>query len=110
MRPAGWALIAAAALSGCAALDPYETLPAPAPGAPAAGATAGTDTAAASGADSRVAICYNTLVTSLAEVKTAAQAQCPADTAADPVETDWRLQYCPLLLPARATFVCRPGK
>ena len=26
------------------------------------------------------------------------------------VRTDWQMQYCPLLLPARATFVCAPKK
>ncbi|MGC2414800.1 MAG: hypothetical protein WA459_19150, partial [Stellaceae bacterium] len=58
----------------------------------------------------RVAICYNTLTTTLAEVQIQAQQECSARTVAEPVDTDWYLQNCPLLLPARATFVCRANK
>ncbi len=79
-----------AALAGC---DPYATTPRAAqPGQPVG---------------PRVAICYNTLTTSLAEVAAQAQRECSADTRAEPVDTDWYMQQCPLLLPARATFVCR---
>jgi hypothetical protein len=86
-------LTLAATLAGCGALDPYPAAPrAPQPGAPAG---------------PRVAICYNTLTTTLAEVQTQAQQECAANTLAQPVDTDWYLQNCPLLLPARATFVCR---
>ena len=35
-----------------------------------------------------------------------AQQECSANTVAAPVDTDWYLLNCPLLLPARATFVC----
>ena len=90
---AGLWLTLAAALAGCGALAPYPTLPRLAqPGAPAG---------------PRVAICYNTLATPLAQVQAEAQQECAAGTLAEPVDTDWYLQNCPLLLPARATFVCR---
>ena len=89
-------LTLAATLAGCGALDPYPAAPRAAPpGAPPV---------------PRVAICYNTLTTSLAEVETEAQQECSANTAAVPVDTDWYLQTCPLLLPARATFVCAAKK
>lgn len=91
-RTAALLLIFAATLAGCSALDPFPTTPrAAAPGAPTA---------------RRVAICYNRLTTSLAEVQAQAQQECSANTVASPVDTDWYLQNCPLLLPARATFVC----
>jgi hypothetical protein len=85
----------AAVLAGCGALDPYPA----APRAAQAGAPAGP----------RVAICYNTLTTTLAAVAAEAQQECSANSVAEPVDTDWYLQACPLLLPARATFVCAPA-
>jgi len=94
-RAAALLLILAATLAGCGALDPYPAAPRAAqPGAPAG---------------PRVAICYNTLATPLAEVQAEAQQECGANTVAQPVDTDWYLQACPLLLPARATFVCAPA-
>lgn len=87
-------LLGAAALAGCGALDPYPTTPRAAPPGPAAAP--------------RVAICYNTLTTTLAQVQQAAQQECSANTRAEPADTDWYLQNCPLLLPARATFRCGP--
>lgn len=89
------ALTGAAALAACGALEPYPTFPQSA----SAGAAPG----------HRVAICYNTLSTTPAAVRAEAQQECAADnprTQAEPAETDWYLQNCPLLLPARATFVC----
>ncbi len=86
-------LTVAATFTGCGALDPY---PAP-PRAAQPGAQPGP----------RVAICYNTLTTSLPQVQAEAQQECSANTLAEPVDTDWYLRACPLLLPARATFVCR---
>jgi hypothetical protein len=85
-------LFGAAALGSCSMLDPFPTSP----------------RAAQSGAAPRprVAICYNTLKTSLTEVQKEAQQECAAGTVAEPADTDWYLQNCPLLLPARATFVC----
>jgi hypothetical protein len=83
-------------LAGCSGLAPYSTYPRM--------AGLGEDATAL-----RVAICYNSLVSTLDEVQVAAQQECPSDTTATPIDTDWHLQYCPLLLPARATFVC-PAK
>jgi len=85
-------LIAAASLAGCSALDPYPAPPLPAPQGAAAAP--------------RVAICYNRLTTSLPEIQAQAQQECSPGTVAEPVDTDWYLQNCPLLLPARATFAC----
>jgi hypothetical protein len=85
----------AATLAACSALDPYSTYP-PQPDA------------ATHDAGPRVAICSDTLVSPGAAVQKAPQSQCAADTVATRVETDRLLQYCPLLLPARATFVCTP--
>lgn len=89
--------VAVSLLAGCSALAPYPTYPRMA--GPGEEATA-----------PRVAICYDTLVSTLDEVQVAAQQECPSDTAATPFDTDWHLQYCPLLLPAHATFVCAAKK
>ena len=90
-------VVAVIALTGCSALDPYPTYPPQArPGEVDGGP--------------RVAICYDTLVSTLDQVQAAAQQECAPNTQAAPVRTDWYLQYCPLLLPARATFVCTPNK
>jgi hypothetical protein len=96
-----WALAApvaaAIALTGCTAFEPYPTFPPEAqPGEPDGGP--------------RVAICYDTFVSSLDQVQAAAQQECAPNTQATAVRTDWYMQYCPLLLPARATFVCTPNK
>ena len=90
-------VVAVIALTGCSALAPYPTYPRMA--GPGEEATA-----------LRVAICYDTLVSTLDEVQVAAQQECPSDTTATPFDTDWYLQYCPLLLPARATFICAAKK
>ena len=87
-----------AGVAGCGALNPFPTLPKPArpvkAGQPAA--------------PPRVAICYDGLATSFAKATADAQQQCPKGTTATPVATDYWMDYCPLLLPARATFACRP--
>lgn len=88
-------LASAAALAGCSALDPYPTYPRQ-------------PEAEAHDARPRVAICYDALVTTAAAVQQAAQQECVANTLATRVDTDWLLQNCPLLLPARATFACVP--
>ncbi len=90
-------LLAAAAVADCSALEPYPTYPRPA-------------RAGEADAGPRVAICYDTLVSSLDEVEKAAQQECAPETTAAYFATDWYLDYCPLLLPARATFVCTPKK
>jgi hypothetical protein len=84
------------ALTACSALDPYPTYP--------ADAQPGDDPGP------RVAICYDTLASSRDQVQAAAQQECAPDTQATALRTDWYMQYCPLLLPARATFVCSPRK
>ena len=89
--------VAVGVQAGCSALAPYPTYPRMA--GPDEGATA-----------LRVAICYDTLFSTRDEVQVAAQQECPSDTTATPFDTDWYLQYCPLLLPARATFVCAAKK
>jgi hypothetical protein len=89
------ALLAAALAAGCTALDPYATFPLPAkpevvdPGP-------------------RVAICYNSFKTPPERVQELAQAECLGDTAAQLVDTDYRVDACPLVEPARATFICMP--
>jgi hypothetical protein len=83
---------AVATLAGCSAFNPYATVARPSEAGQPAGA--------------RVGICYNTLTSSLAALQKAAQQECAAGTTAEPVDTDWHMQVCPLLLPARATFVC----
>jgi hypothetical protein len=89
-------LLAAAALGGCGAFDPYATLARTAePGQPTG---------------QRVGICYNSFRSTLAQVQAEAQRECAAKTLAEPVDTDWHMQMCPLLLPARATFVCTAKK
>ncbi len=94
------ALIGAAALAGCGdALDPYPTVPR----TKLSGLSIG----------HRIGICYNRLATPLAAVQTEAQQECAVDyphTVAEPAETDWLLQNCPLLLPERANFVCAAKK
>jgi hypothetical protein len=90
-------IAAAITLAGCSALDPYSTL---APTAQPGEADQGP----------RVAVCYDTLVSSLDQVQAVAQQECAPETVATPVRTDWYMQYCPILLPARATFSCAPRK
>lgn len=86
-----------AVLAGCSELEPYATDPrSPRPGE---------DTTL-----TRVAVCYDTFISSLDQVQAAAQQECAADTVATYSTTDWYLQYCPLLLAARATYMCAPKK
>lgn len=95
-RPVLLLLASAAMLAGCGALNPYPTAPRDAqPGQPPG---------------ARIAVCYNTLRTTLAALQAEAQQECSAQTVAEPVDTDWYLQHCPLLLPTRATFVCTPRR
>jgi hypothetical protein len=102
------ALVGAALLSSCGALEPYDTTPGPPPSTPKSAGGSVSNSAAAT--SPRVGVCYNTLTTTLAEIRAQAQQQCAAGTIAEPVDTDWYLQHCPLLLPARATFACIPQK
>ena len=90
------ALFLVAALSGCSAVAPFATFPAAAQKGEPQG--------------ERVAICYSPLASGKTEVEKAAQGECPANTRAIRVASDWRLNYCPLLLPARVTFTCAARK
>jgi hypothetical protein len=88
------ALLFAVTVSGCSTLTPFATGPL-------------TD-AKAKDPGPRVAICYNPLKTADEKVQQLGQAQCMGDAAAQLVSTDYHLDDCPLLTPARATFVCKP--
>jgi hypothetical protein len=89
-------LLLAAVLGGCGTLDPYATVARPVhPGQPTG---------------PRVGICYNGLRSSSASVQAEAQRECAAGTLPEPVDTDWYMENCPLLLPSRATFVCTAKK
>jgi hypothetical protein len=87
------ALAFAAAAAGCSALTPFATDPSPA--APEA-----------KDPRPRVAICYNPLKTPPEKVREMAQAECFGNTTIERVETDYRLDTCPLTTPSRATFAC----
>jgi hypothetical protein len=95
----GRILTAAAILAagGCSALTPFATSPLPVP----KGVTE---------PGPRVAICYNGMKTSQEQVQLLAEAECDSGSVAEPVDTDYRLDNCPLVEPARATFVCKPKK
>jgi hypothetical protein len=89
--------LAAATTAGCSAMTPFVTSPLPAkPGVVDAGP--------------RTAVCYNTLSTSADKVQELAQEGCLGNTVPQRVDTDYRLDDCPLSVPARATFVCAPKK
>jgi hypothetical protein len=89
--------LAGAVLAGCSQLQPYATYPRTAqPGEVDAGP--------------RVAVCRDPFVSSLDDAQRVAQEECAANTIATYSSTDWYMQWCPLLLPARATFVCAPKK
>jgi hypothetical protein len=103
MRHIAAALAIVVALTGCTALDPYPTYPQPAKPALQTAKPARPHQPAPA---PRVAICYNGLITGRAGARAAAQRQCPKGSVATPVATDYWLDYCPLLLPARATFAC----
>jgi hypothetical protein len=79
------------------ALPPYETVP---PALSSAQQKAGGTQ------PTRVAVCYNALTTTAAEVRALAARSCDAGTAPKPVAHDLTLNNCPMLQPARATFVC----
>ena len=99
MNRTGTALLVlvSSGLAGCSALTPYPTYPQQ----PVAGKK---------DAGPRVAICYDALTSSRTTVQKAAQDECGPGTLANRIDTDWKLDYCPLLLPARATFVCQLKK
>jgi len=93
-------LAAAAGLmlaTGCSALTPYSTTPL----APKS---------AAVDLRTRVAICFNKLKTSPDQVQQQAQAECPNNSVPELIDTDYRLEFCPIAVPGRSTFVCVPQK
>ena len=90
-------LLLAACVAGCSGLTPFATSPR---GLAANEPNPGT----------RVAVCYNTFKTPSEKLLQMAQAQCGDKTVAEQIDTDYRLDDCPLLTPGRATFVCKPTK
>lgn len=58
----------------------------------------------------RVSICYNGLKSEPEEIQRLGQAECPANTAAEPIGTDYQMDDCPVMTPARATFLCKTTK
>jgi hypothetical protein len=93
----GTALVLAMAAAGCTATNPFVTAP--------RGLAIGEQNPG-----TRVAICFNSFKTLPEKVQQLAQAQCVGDTVAERIETDYRLDDCPLLTPGRATFVCKSAK
>src|SRR5579863_7104051 len=83
------ALLSLAQCSGW--LPPFETV------APSA---------SSDGEGTRVAVCYNALTASPAQLLDIARESCDPGTTPRPVGRDLTLSYCPLLPPARATFAC----
>jgi len=90
-------LLLALFVTGCTALNPFPT-------GPLAADPKANDTRP------RVAICYNPMKTQPEKVQELGQAQCLGNTVADKIGVDYRLDDCPVLAPARATFVCKPAK
>ena len=74
-------------------LPPYETVPTALPKGVASGGT-------------RIGVCYNALTTTGEEVRAIAAQGCDPGRVPRPVKRDISLESCPLLQPARATFVC----
>jgi hypothetical protein len=88
------------ALTQCqGTLPPYETVPPPL--SKAQQKEGGTQ-------PTRVAVCYNAMTTTAAEVRALAARSCEAGTAPKPIARDLTLTNCPMLQPARATFACAP--
>lgn len=83
--------VALLGLAGCNLIAPYPTAPA---------------AVAANDPGPRVAICYNPVHSTLQQVRALAQQECGVGGAAEPVDTDWRMDDCAVLLPTRATFIC----
>jgi hypothetical protein len=90
-------LLLAMFVTGCTALNPFPT-------GPLAADPKGTDSRP------RVAICYNPWKTPPEKVQEMGRAQCLDGAAAEKVGVDYHLDDCPVLTPARATFVCIPAK
>jgi hypothetical protein len=91
------ALVLAATLAGCSGFTPFVTAP---PALQPSEINPG----------KRVSICYSGLKTPPEKVQEMAQAECLGEGNAQPIDTDYRLDNCPLMTPGRATFLCKPGK
>jgi hypothetical protein len=91
------ALVLAATLAGCSGFTPFVTAP---PALQPSESSPG----------KRISICYNGLKTPPEKVLEMAQAECLGEGNAQPLDTDYRLDNCPLMTPGRATFLCKPGK
>jgi hypothetical protein len=74
------------------ALPPFETVPLPA--------------APGESPEPRVSVCYNFLTASAEQVQGVAAASCSPGATPQPVARDVSLNYCPVLIPTRATFIC----
>jgi len=83
--------------TGCSALTPYSTSPA----VPPKGVVDPRD---------RVAICFNKFKTTAEEVQQQAQGECAKNTVAEWIDTDYRMDFCAMSVPGRATFACTPAK
>jgi hypothetical protein len=94
-RAAVLALLLAASAAGCSSLAPF-----PAP--PLAADPKVKETGLS------VAICYNKFETPPDKLLEMAQADCFEGAVAEQVDTDYRLDVCPVLTPGRATFLCKP--
>lgn len=94
------AIVLLGTLAACesAVLPPFETVPPPLSRAERNEA-GGTPPA-------QVAICYNMFTTSAAAVLALAKESCDPGTTPKPQKRDFNFTNCPILLPARATFVC----
>ena len=84
-------------LAQCGVLPPFETQQPPLTKA---------ETDVPGGPPPRVSVCYNALTASAAQVLAVATAGCDPGTTPHAQERDYNLMNCPLLQPARATFVC----
>lgn len=93
-------LLVAGSVCACGALTPYASAPAPA--LPVAGVV---------DPRQRVGICANPLKSSPEQIQQVAQTECLGNTVAQQITGgDYRLDVCPLAVPARITFACIPKK
>jgi hypothetical protein len=96
-RPAILLLVTLASCEG-GVLPPYETIPPP--------LSRAEKKETGDKPLPRVAVCYNRFTTSAEAVLALAKASCDPGTTPKPVRRDFSLNNCPILEPARATFVC----
>ena len=92
------ALLVTLAACGSGILPPFETIPPP--------LSKAEKKAAGDKPLPRVAVCYNMFSTSAQAVLALAKESCDPGTTPKPVQRDLTLNNCPILQPARATFIC----